>query len=131
MYRTYSQADILLILKNDYFCTDETIYKDLQLEYKINKWNHKTNELERDWSVDTYDLEDWDNDSFCFEGKDFKMANKAAGFGDSVNATPKGYTWHHDEDGMTMRLIPTDLHRAIGHDGGEKVIQQLLASFLE
>ena len=54
------------------------------------------------------------------------MANKAAGFGDSVSATPKGWTWHHCEDGKTMQLIPTDLHRKIGHDGGEKVIAQLL-----
>lgn len=65
----------------------------------------------------------------CLRGDcyyDFKMANKAAGFGDSVSATPKGWTWHHCEDGKTMQLIPTDLHRKIGHDGGEKVIAQLL-----
>lgn len=58
---------------------------------------------------------------------DFKMANNAAGFGNSANATPKGWTWHHKEDGITMELIPTDLHRAIGHDGGEKVIKLLLS----
>lgn len=65
----------------------------------------------------------------CLRGDcyyDFKLANKAAGFGDSATATPKGWTWHHNEDGMTMELIPTDIHRAIGHDGGEKVIKLLL-----
>lgn len=65
----------------------------------------------------------------CLRGDcyyDFKLANKAAGFGDSATATPKGWTWHHNEDGMTMELIPTDIHRAIGHDGGEKVIKSLL-----
>ena len=42
----------------------------------------------------------------------------------------KGFTWHYCEDDVTMQLIPTDLHRAIGHDGGEKVIAQILASFI-
>lgn len=66
----------------------------------------------------------------CLRGDcyyDFKLANSKAFGIDSVSATPKGYTWHHCEDGVTMQLIPTDLHRAIGHDGGEKVIAQLLA----
>ena len=65
----------------------------------------------------------------CLRGDcyyDFKMANKAAFGIDSVTATPKGFTWHHCEDGITMQLIPTDLHRGIGHDGGEKVIALLL-----
>lgn len=67
----------------------------------------------------------------CLRGDcywDFKLANKQAFGIDSVSATPKGYTWHHVEDGRTMELIPTDLHRGIGHDGGEKVIQQLLSA---
>ena len=66
----------------------------------------------------------------CLRGDcyyDFKMANKAAFGVDSVTATPKGYTWHHCEDGKTMQLIPSDLHRGIGHDGGEKVIAQMLS----
>lgn len=65
----------------------------------------------------------------CLRGDcyyDFKMANKAAGFGDKVTDTPKGWTWHHCEDGKTMQLVPSDLHKKIGHDGGEKVIAQLL-----
>lgn len=59
---------------------------------------------------------------------DFKMANKVAFGKDSVTATPKGFTWHHCEDGITMQLIPMDLHRGIGHDGGEKVIALLLSN---
>ena len=36
---------------------------------------------------------------------------------------PKGYTWHHHQDGHTMQLIPTDLHDAIRHGGGVAVIK--------
>lgn len=31
---------------------------------------------------------------------------------------PDGYTWHHNEDGIHMELIPTRLHDAIRHAGG-------------
>lgn len=50
---------------------------------------------------------------------DAKLANKAAG----LNATPKGYIWHHAEDGETMQLVPEDLHGAIGHTGGASIIK--------
>ena len=69
----------------------------------------------------------------CLRGDcyyDFKMANKAAFGINSVSATPKGYTWHHCEDGMTMQLIPTDLHRGLRHDGGEKVIALMLSAVI-
>jgi hypothetical protein len=45
---------------------------------------------------------------------DFAAANEAAG----LASTPEGYTWHHVEDGRTMQLVPTDIHRATGHTGG-------------
>jgi A nuclease of the HNH/ENDO VII superfamily with conserved WHH len=45
---------------------------------------------------------------------DFKKANEAAG----IKELPKGYTWHHHEDGETMQMVPQDLHRAIKHTGG-------------
>ncbi len=67
----------------------------------------------------------------CLRGDsyyDFKLANKVTFGVDSVSATPKGFTWHHCEDKMTMELIPTDLHRGIGHDGGEKLIKQMLSA---
>jgi hypothetical protein len=46
--------------------------------------------------------------------KDFRAANEAAGF----KTTPEGYTWHHHQDGTTMQLVPTDIHRQTGHTGG-------------
>jgi hypothetical protein len=45
---------------------------------------------------------------------DFAAANRAAGF----KSTPEGYTWHHHQDGTTMQLVPTEIHRATGHTGG-------------
>ncbi len=45
---------------------------------------------------------------------DFERANEAAG----LPAKPKGYTWHHVEDGRTMELVETRLHRAVRHTGG-------------
>jgi hypothetical protein len=45
---------------------------------------------------------------------DFQAANRAAGF----STTPKGYTWHHHQDGTTMQLVPRDIHRNTGHTGG-------------
>jgi len=47
-------------------------------------------------------------------GVDERLANAAAG----LRATPKGYTWHHHQDGTTMQLIPRAIHRATGHTGG-------------
>lgn len=46
--------------------------------------------------------------------KDFQMANESMGW----KRRPRGWTWHHVEDGKTLQLIPTDLHKAIGHAGG-------------
>ena len=50
---------------------------------------------------------------------DFTQANKAAGF----NKTPTGYTWHHHQDGKTMQLVPTDLHKRVFHYGGVNVVK--------
>ncbi|WP_437565862.1 RHS repeat-associated core domain-containing protein [Sorangium sp. So ce542] len=38
---------------------------------------------------------------------DFRAANQAAGF----SRTPEGYTWYHRQDGTTMQLVPSDIHR--------------------
>ncbi|WP_232379957.1 HNH endonuclease [Polyangium fumosum] len=46
--------------------------------------------------------------------KDEKLANDAAG----IDVTPKDHTWHHHQDGKTMQLVPTDIHKATGHTGG-------------
>ncbi|MGK3979631.1 RHS repeat-associated core domain-containing protein [Sorangium sp. So ce118] len=45
---------------------------------------------------------------------DFRAANQAAG----LSRTPEGYTWHHHQDGTTMQLVPSDIHRMTGHTGG-------------
>ncbi|MDP9072484.1 MAG: HNH endonuclease [Actinomycetota bacterium] len=50
---------------------------------------------------------------------DFKRANEAIGRAE----TPKGFTWHHAEDGRTMQLVPKDLHKRVGHTGGVKMIE--------
>jgi A nuclease of the HNH/ENDO VII superfamily with conserved WHH len=48
---------------------------------------------------------------------DNRLANRAAG----LSVTPDGYTWHHHEDGVTMQLVPTELHDAVRHTGGAAV----------
>jgi hypothetical protein len=45
---------------------------------------------------------------------DAAVANKAA----KLEETPRGYTWHHNEDMETMSLVPSDLHDAVEHSGG-------------
>ncbi len=56
---------------------------------------------------------------------DFKAANKAAGFGDTAEP-PKGFTWHHHEDGVTMELVPQKLHNNVKpHTGGASIAEEL------
>ena len=45
---------------------------------------------------------------------DDAAANRVAG----LDAKPRGFTWHHHQDGTTMQLVPTDIHRKTGHTGG-------------
>lgn len=47
-------------------------------------------------------------------GADEALANKTAGLAER----PEGWTWHHIEDEGTMMLVPTDLHRTVGHTAG-------------
>lgn len=44
--------------------------------------------------------------------KDFKTSTEAMRemLGDPKWKKPKGYTWHHEPDGVTMTLVPKDLH---------------------
>jgi|SRR5271156_1999301 len=49
--------------------------------------------------------------------KDFDDANFLAG----LKETTDNYTWHHHEDGKTMLLVPTDLHKVVRHTGGMAV----------
>ena len=55
---------------------------------------------------------------------DFRAANIAAGFGDKVKP-PKGYTWHHNQDGKTMQLVSQDIHDAVKHTGGVAITKHL------
>ena len=60
---------------------------------------------------------------------DFKAANARMGYpgqdppsicGPKAN---EACTWHHKEDG-SLQLVPRDLHKAIGHEGGASLIRQ-------
>jgi RHS repeat-associated protein len=62
--------------------------------------------------------------------EDFKLANKAAGFGDSATAHPAGYTWHHNQKLGKMELVRQDAHspNANGnewHDGAVAIFKRL------
>lgn len=46
---------------------------------------------------------------------DIAKANKLF-FGTTIS--PKGYTWHHLEDGRTLILVPTEIHENVKHTGG-------------
>lgn len=50
---------------------------------------------------------------------DDDLANRSAG----LEATPVGQTWHHVEDGETMELLPTDIHRIFQHSGGGVILR--------
>ncbi len=51
--------------------------------------------------------------------KDAAMANQAVG----LTKTPPGYVWHHVEDGVTMQLVPQNIHNATRHTGGAAIIR--------
>ena len=36
----------------------------------------------------------------------------------SKGNAPAGWTWHHHQDGKTMVLIPTEIHKRMNHCGG-------------
>lgn len=50
---------------------------------------------------------------------DSRLANQLVG----LTQTPQGFVWHHVEDGMTMQLIPKDVHVEAPHTGGAAVIR--------
>ncbi|WAK03796.1 HNH endonuclease [Methylobacter sp. YRD-M1] len=52
--------------------------------------------------------------------EDFKLADKAMAekLGTDKFKRPKGWTWHHTEDGTTMQLVPSNLHNNVPHSGG-------------
>jgi len=56
---------------------------------------------------------------------DFAQANKAIGL--SGSKPPKGYTWHHMEDGKSMLLVRRDVHDCtlggFAHTGGASIVK--------
>ncbi|WP_181352957.1 MULTISPECIES: DUF4244 domain-containing protein [Laceyella] len=57
--------------------------------------------------------------------KDFREANAKAGLDKNSDPPvpashrpPKGYTWHHHQDGTTMMLVEYSIHRQFTHVGG-------------
>lgn len=58
--------------------------------------------------------------------KDFRLADKAAGF-TKDNPRPQGWTWHHHEDMSTMQLVPSNIQNAsqggFAHSGGVELWQ--------
>jgi hypothetical protein len=50
---------------------------------------------------------------------DARLANQQMGY----SRTPRGYVWHHVEDGTTMQLIPKQLHNSVRHTGGAAIIR--------
>ena len=51
---------------------------------------------------------------------DIARANKKMGW----SKTLEGYTWHHVEDGISMQLVPKDLHKAVKHTGGASLLRK-------
>ncbi|EPX65241.1 putative Rhs-family protein [Cystobacter fuscus DSM 2262] len=53
-------------------------------------------------------------------GVDFPAARQAMAerLGVEKFNEPRGYTWHHHPDGVTMELIPSSLHNNVPHSGG-------------
>ena len=61
--------------------------------------------------------------------KDYKEANLKAGLNKKSNPpvpaldeAPKGYTWHHHQDGTTMILVDKSVHREFTHAGGVSIV---------
>ncbi len=56
---------------------------------------------------------------------DFTDADEAMRkqLGDPNWERPEGMTWHHKEDGVTMELVPSEVHDAAQHTGGVSMIQ--------
>lgn len=53
------------------------------------------------------------------KNSDFTAANQAAGF----KETPDGMTWHHNQDGVTMELIPSNINNKVPHEGGASIVK--------
>jgi hypothetical protein len=61
-----------------------------------------------------YAIDKVDNIELRGDSTDASRAYKASG----RKKKEPGYTWHHHEDGITMQLVPRDLHKYLTHWGG-------------
>jgi A nuclease of the HNH/ENDO VII superfamily with conserved WHH len=52
---------------------------------------------------------------------DAARAAMAEKLGTKEFSEPKGWTWHHKEDGTTMELVPSALHNNVPHSGGVSI----------
>ncbi|MFF5234696.1 LamG-like jellyroll fold domain-containing protein [Dactylosporangium sp. NPDC000521] len=52
---------------------------------------------------------------------DFTDADRMAGM---TGRRPRGWTWHHHEDGRTMQLILTEVHNGVRHAGGRALARR-------
>lgn len=55
---------------------------------------------------------------------DFRLANIAAGHPEWGNRPPAGWTWHHNEDGSTMELVPSSINNMFHHMGGASLARE-------
>lgn len=52
---------------------------------------------------------------------DMKLADEKYG-----KPRPDGYTWHHNENGTTMELVPSELNNGMPHTGGNAVTKAMI-----
>ncbi|MGR9086671.1 MAG: HNH endonuclease signature motif containing protein, partial [Gammaproteobacteria bacterium] len=65
-------------------------------------------------------------ETYVIEGG-FKPGESAREIAEATEKVGKknGFTWHHSHDGKTLELVPTVLHKAIGHHGGSHLSKVL------
>ena len=69
-----------------------------------------------------------DSESGSPDFQKFRQRMVEAGYTqDQVKKLLETHTIHHDEDGVTLRLIPRDLHEACRHNGGAEVVRRQIS----
>jgi len=83
--------------------------------YNDERWSVGTRGISGDVEIELSKTIDRD--------KDFSSARQAMAEKLGLNEfeEPRHWTWHHREDGMTMQLVPTELHNNMPHTGGVSI----------
>ena len=69
-----------------------------------------------------------DSESGSPDFQKFRQKMVEAGYTqEQVKKWLETHTIHHDEDGVTLRLIPRDLHEACRHNGGAEVVRRKIS----